>query len=93
MPLRHEIIDGKKVFLSQAESDALDSEDAQFRADYKATLPMNNWKRQMRDSDNYMTRIDEDIIEALDAATKQRLNQEAIDKYNAKKALRAQKPL
>jgi len=50
------------------------------------------WAGQMNESDRTMTRVEEDIIEALDAATKQRLNKEVIEKYNAKKALRATKP-
>jgi len=53
---------------------------------------MEQWLSDMQASDNLMTRIEEDIIDALDAVTKQRLNQEVMDKYNAKKALRGSKP-
>jgi hypothetical protein len=57
-----------------------------------AQRPMQDWLAQMQQSDNLMTRIEEDIIDALDDATKQRLNQEVMGKYNAKKALRGSKP-
>jgi len=56
------------------------------------THPLTAWVENMKASDTYMTRVEEDIIEALDNVTKQRLNKEVMDKYNTKKALRASKP-
>ena len=61
-------------------------------AAWETAKPMQDWLGKMQASDKTMTRIEEDIIDALDAATKQRLNQEVMDKYTAKKALRGGKP-
>jgi hypothetical protein len=85
---RNKLVNGELVALT-AEEEAL--RDAQ-EAAWAAAKPMQDWLAQMQSSDANMTRIEEDIIDALDDATKQRLNQEVMSKYNAKKALRGSKP-
>lgn len=87
MPRFHNTQDGPVQF-TQEEEDARDAEEAA----ELAARPMNIWLHDIAKSDAQMTRIEEDIIEALDAATQQRLNQEVMDKYNNKKAVRARKP-
>jgi len=85
---RNKLVNGELVALT-AEEEAL--RDAQ-EAARAAAKPMQDWVAQMQASDATMTRIEEDIIDALDDAAKQRLNQEVVNKYAAKKALRGSKP-
>ena len=85
---RMKLLDGVEVPFTAEEEAARDAEEAA----WAAAKPMQDWLAQMQSSDANMTRIEEDIIDALDDATKQRLNQEVMGKYNAKKALRGSKP-
>ena len=48
------------------------------------------WKSKMKDSD--LSDDMENIIDALDVFTRGRISVETLDKYNAKKSLRALKP-
>lgn len=71
--------------MSQAERDAEDARDAREK-------PMRDWKREMSDSDRYMTRAVEDLIDALSASVKSKIAKETMDKYNEKQQIRARKP-
>lgn len=91
----HKMVNGERVELTEAEIDECmareEAHNAQVAAE-AAAKPMNDWLEAMAESDKSMTRVEEDILEALDDATKQRVNQEVHDKLAAKKALRADKP-
>jgi len=83
-----QVINGERVELTAQDEERLAVKYAAAQED----LPLKRWLAQMQASDKTMTRIEEDIIDALDDATKQRLNQKVVDKYAAKKALRGSKP-
>jgi len=83
-----QVINGERVELTAQDEERLAVKYAAAQED----LPLKRWLAQMQASDKTMTRIEEDIIDALDDATKQRLNQEVVNKYAAKKALRGSKP-
>ena len=51
------------------------------------------WKRLMGETDIGMTRTEEEIIKASSQSFRDTLPQALIDKYNAKIALRATKPI
>ena len=56
----------------------------------KAEKPMNDWKDTMNESDSSMIpRWSEDILDMIGTTD---LAEQTLDKYNAKKALRATKP-
>jgi len=57
-----------------------------------AAKPMREWQKQIAETDQTMPRYAEDIIDAMDAPSRARIVQVTLDKYNAKKALRASKP-
>jgi len=69
----------------------VETEDRQAEsAVYEAQIPLNEWKAKMAETDTDMPRWMEDHIESEhDGITKNPYTQ---GKYNAKKALRAQKP-
>ncbi len=46
----------------------------------------------MGKTDIYMTRVSEDIIDSMTDTQRNKIPQETLDKYNAKKLLRSQKP-
>lgn len=75
------------VTLTVEEQAARDAEEAVWlsRAGFR------DWETQMKSID--LSSDLENIIEAMDAATRARIPAETLDKYNAKKALRALKPL
>ena len=50
------------------------------------------WKRNIRNTDVYMPRICEDIIDSMDSTQKGNLSKTATDNYNAKKVVRGEKP-
>lgn len=91
----HKMVNGERVELTEAEIDECMAREEAHNAEVdaaEAAKPMNDWLEAMAESDKSMTRVEEDILEALDDATKQRVNQEILDKMAAKKALRAAKP-
>ena len=57
-----------------------------------ASRPLDVWKASMARTDAGLPRYAEDIIDALDAPARARIAPETLDKYNAKKALRLEKP-
>ena len=69
----------------QAEKDQKD-------ADFRAGQPERDWLYEIAASDNKMPRGLEDVIEALDTPTRNRINSETIGRYNAKKEIRGRKP-
>lgn len=91
----HKSVNGEMIALTEAEIDECMAREEAHNAkvaEEAAAKPMNDWLEAMAESDKSMTRVEEDILEALDDATKQRVNQEILDKMAAKKALRAAKP-
>lgn len=72
-----------------------DSEKAAYAAKLAADLaakPMKDWERAMAETDVKMPRYTEDIIDALDNTTRNRIATKTIEAYNAKKTKRAEKP-
>lgn len=71
--------------MTQAERDAED-------ARWEAKKDLRVWKAKIAATDSGMPRAIEDIIDALDAPTRARIAKITLDKYNAKKLLRSNKP-
>ena len=84
MPRYHTTPNGNVAFTAEEET-AMDAQ----RDAYLAAKPMNDWKEVIHETDSGMPRYLEDIFnrDGTDG-----LPQALIDKYNAKKDLRATKP-
>ena len=91
MPRKHTIWNTEKqkqedIPFTQAEEDVRDTEESA----ELAAKPTREWQSEIQ-AINISDDL-ENIIGALDAPTRARIAPETIDKYNAKKLLRAQKP-
>lgn len=84
----YKMVDGVKVKMTDEEVAARKAEEAA----YMAELPMNIWRSKITALDNGMPRYVEDIIDALPESTRSKIASQTLDKYNAKKTLRAQRP-
>lgn len=87
MPRFHNI-NGKNVQLTPEEEVSRDNEEAA----ELAAKPMRDWQAQMQALDAGMPRYAEDIMGALATAIRDKVAKSTLDKYSAKKALRAAKP-
>jgi len=82
--IRDNILDGVK-----------ESEKAAYAAKLAADLaerPVKNWERAMAETDAKLPRYVEDIIDAMDKTTRDKISKKTLDAYNEKKAKRAEKP-
>jgi hypothetical protein len=66
---------------------------------YQATLdqhaaqkPLKDWEAKMLESDAKISRALEDLIGAMDKSIRDKIAQETLDAYLAKKQLRSEKP-
>lgn len=82
------LVNGQRHLLTQVEIDARTAEEEA----YLAAKPMKEWEAKIKATDSQLPRALEDIIDALDETTKDKLAKETLDKYNEKKELRNQKP-
>jgi hypothetical protein len=57
-----------------------------------AAKPMKDWERAMAETDAKLPRYAEDIIDAMDTPTRDKIAKKTIDAYNEKKLTRAEKP-
>lgn len=62
------------------------------RARDAAERPMKMWESQMAETDAKLPRYAEDIIDALDKSTRDKISKKTLDAYEDKKAKRAEKP-
>jgi len=84
------------------EMEWIDSEDAEIGDDYDGSVfshppvyvptDLEKWEQDIAATDHGMPRYIEDIIDALSVSVRDKIALETLDKYNAKKTLRAQKP-
>jgi len=82
--IRDNILDGIK-----------ENEKAAYAAKLAAELavkPMKDWERAMAETDAKLPRYVEDIIDAMDKATRDKIDKKTMDAYNEKKQRRAEKP-
>lgn len=82
--IRDNILDGIK-----------ESEKAAYAAKLAADLaekPTKDWERAMAETDAKLPRYVEDIIDAMDKTTRDKISKKTLDAYNEKKAKRAEKP-
>lgn len=82
------MVNGERVDLTPEEILAREAEEAAWLAE----KPTKDWEIRMLDSDVKMSRIVEDIIDALTQAQRDRLSQRTLDIYNEKKTRRAERP-
>lgn len=82
------LVNGKRVPLTADELTARRAEEAA----YEAVKDMMEWKREISETDSVIPRYVEDIIDALPKATRDKINQETLAKYNKKKEVRNRKP-
>jgi hypothetical protein len=61
-------------------------------AQYAAEKPLRDWEQAMAETDAKLPRYAEDIIDALDKPTRDKLDKKTLDAYAEKKAKRAEKP-
>jgi Zn-dependent M32 family carboxypeptidase len=61
-------------------------------AQYAAEKPLRDWEQAMAETDAKLPRYAEDIIDALDKPTRDKLAKKTLDAYAEKKAKRAEKP-
>ena len=61
-------------------------------AEYEKNKPYIEWEKEIKETDNYLPRYVEDIIDALDTPIKMRISNITMEKYNIKKQIRARKP-
>lgn len=54
--------------------------------------PLQDWERAMAETDAKLPRYVEDILDALDKPTRDKVAKKTLDAYNEKKAKRAEKP-
>jgi len=57
-----------------------------------ASKPTKDWERAMAETDAKLPRYVEDILDALDKPTRDKVAKKTLDAYNEKKAKRAEKP-
>ena len=57
-----------------------------------AAKPTKDWERAMAETDAKLPRYVEDILDALDKTTRDKVAKKTLDAYNEKKAKRAEKP-
>ena len=57
-----------------------------------AAKPTKDWERDMAETDAKLPRYVEDILDALDKPTRDKVAKKTLDAYNEKKAKRAEKP-
>lgn len=57
-----------------------------------AAKPTKDWERAMAETDAKLPRYVEDILDALDKPTRDKVAKKTLDAYNEKKAKRAEKP-
>ena len=72
-----------------------ENEKAAYAAKLTADLaekPMKDWERAMAETDAKLPRYVEDILDALDKPTRDKVAKKTLDAYNEKKAKRAEKP-
>ncbi len=79
------MVNGQRHLLTQSEIDTRSAEE-QVTLEQK---PMQDWLDKMWESDQEMTRVEEDIIEQIGI---ENFPQAVQDKYNEKITLRGQKP-
>jgi len=82
--IRDNILDGIK-----------ENEKAAYAAKLAAELavkPMKDWEAAMAETDAKLPRYVEDIIDAMDKPTRDKISKKTLDAYNEKKAKRAEKP-
>lgn len=77
-----------RVLLTSSEIFKLQNEEEKDRRE----KPLREWRRKIEASDNDIPRWAEDIIDALDETTKQKISKQTLDKYERKKTLRSEKP-
>ena len=82
---RHHMINGVKVDFTAEEETARDAEELA----WSNAKPTEDWKIVMQETDDGMPRSLEDV---LDIIPTEGLAQATLDRYNAKKTLRATKP-
>lgn len=58
----------------------------------RAAKPMKDWERAMAETDAKLPRYVEDILDALDKPTRDKVAKKTLDAYIEKKAKRAEKP-
>lgn len=59
---------------------------------YAAEKPLRDWETKMAETDAKLPRYAEDIIDAMDKTTRDKIDKKTIESYNEKKAKRAEKP-
>ena len=79
----------------EAEADARDEATAAAKTAADAAAPMNAWLAAMAETDSFMSRAVEDLIDSLvsaDAITAEQLSTTLTDQRASKKTERAKKP-
>lgn len=82
--IRDNVLDGIK-----------DSEKAAYAAKLAsdlATKPTKDWERAMAETDAKLPRYVEDILDALDKPTRDKIAKKTLDAYDEKKKKRSEKP-
>lgn len=57
-----------------------------------AARPMKDWERAMAETDAKLPRYVEDILDALDKPTRDKIAKKTMDAYDEKKKKRSEKP-
>ena len=79
----------------EAMADAVEAADAAAKTAADAAAPMNAWLAAMAETDSYMSRAVEDLIDSLvsaDAITAEQLSATLTSQHASKKTERAKKP-
>ncbi len=82
------LVNGQLVDLTPEEIAARQAEEAAWLAE----RPVKNWEAAMSETDAKLPRYVEDIIDAMDKPTRDKIAKKTLDAYNEKKAKRAEKP-
>lgn len=82
------LVNGQLVDLTPQEIAEREAEEAAFLA----AKPTKDWERAMAETDAKLPRYVEDILDALDKPTRDKVAKKTLDAYNEKKAKRAEKP-
>jgi len=61
-------------------------------AQYASEKPLRDWEQAMAETDAKLPRYAEDIIDAMDKTTRDKIAKKTLDAYTEKKAKRAEKP-
>ena len=80
-----QLINGKRYLMTADQISDQQALDLQIQS----SMPMENWRQQMVQSDAVMTRVEEDIITQIGVT---HFSTHVQQKYNDKAAIRAQKP-